>query len=126
MHIPRLLSAAIQHSPYGIDCLDDRTSERCEVERLAGDSSTADESTWLGAQMLRAVLAFDRLLVQGRSKEQAIHELLSSPGKFTSSILVALSEVELESESMDSRRCPVSSLVPGMILDEDVRTHTEC
>jgi CheY-like chemotaxis protein len=94
------------------------------LERLAGDSSTADESTWLGAQMLRAVLAFDRLLMQGKSKEQAIQELLSSPSKFTSSILAALSEVEMECERMDSRRCPVSSLVPGMILDEDVRTHS--
>jgi hypothetical protein len=94
------------------------------LENLPDGSPTVDESTWMGARMLRAVLAFDQLLIQGKSKEQAIHELLSSPGKFASSVLSALSEVELERERMNARRCPIASLVPGMILDEDVRTHT--
>jgi CheY-like chemotaxis protein len=91
------------------------------LESLAEGSSTTDVDTSMGAQILRAVLAFDRLLIQGKSKQQAVHELLSSACKFKVSIIDSLSEVELEREHMDAQRCPVASLVPGMILDEDVR-----
>lgn len=75
-----------------------------------------------GAQMLRTALAYDRLLNQGRSHEEALAELRSQPGEFDASVIDDLTDLEPETERKDMRDCPISELQCGMILREEVRT----
>lgn len=75
-----------------------------------------------GAQMLRTALAYDRLLNQGRSHEDALAELRSQPGEFDASVIDDLTDLEPETERTDMRDCPISELQCGMILREEVRT----
>jgi response regulator RpfG family c-di-GMP phosphodiesterase len=88
---------------------------------VAVDALMVDESVKLGAQILRAALAFDELLGQGISKKEALLRL-SYTATVPPTIINALEDVELDSERMEVRRRPVDSLAIGMILEEDVRT----
>lgn len=89
---------------------------------IAIDASMTDESVKLGAQILRTALAFDQLRGQGRSKKEALQRL-SYTGKYLPNVVDALADVELDSEQMEVRRRPVSTLAIGMIIDEDVRSN---
>ena len=88
-----------------------------------GDQDTLD-AIKVGGQMLRTVLAFDRLVTQKVSHSEAVSQLLANAKDPESRIVQALADVELGFDQMVPRSCPVRELSPGMILQQEVRTHT--
>jgi response regulator RpfG family c-di-GMP phosphodiesterase len=99
-----------------------------EPTPVAGDpanSQTADIR--LGANLLRATLAFDDLVGKGLSKKEAADQLSQAHKDFDPRIFRVLRELELDPEKTQTvvRTCTVDELIPfGMVLEQEVRTKT--
>jgi len=76
----------------------------------------------LGADILWATLRFDEALHAGLSRTEAAHRLLRQRRDLDPRIFHALVEVEPEAEEKRTRVCAIEDLVPGMILEEEVRS----
>jgi len=88
-----------------------------------GNLQTADIR--LGANLLRATLAFDDLMGKGLSKKEAADRLSQEHKDFDPRIFRALRELELDPEEIQTvvHICTVDELVPvGMVVEQEVRT----
>ncbi|HUJ95000.1 MAG TPA: HD domain-containing phosphohydrolase [Terriglobales bacterium] len=88
------------------------------VEGDVSDREMADMR--LGAELLRATLAFDDLLRKGISRTEAGTRLARQRRDLDSRIFYALVELDPERDDAEVRTCTVEQLAAGMILDEDV------
>jgi FixJ family two-component response regulator len=79
------------------------------------------DSIRTGAVILQIAIAFDKLKGRGRSDLQAIAELHASH-KFDASIVQLLATLQPATPAMESRVIEISSLQPGMIVDEEIRS----
>ena len=79
------------------------------------------DSIKTGAVILQIAIAFDKLKEQGLSHLEAIAELQASR-KFDARIVKALETLEPQRAAMEPRVVEISSLEPGMILDEEIRS----
>ncbi len=91
-----------------------------DADREALQGTPYLETVLLGAHMLKTVLSFDQLLMQGMSHEDAIARLRKEPDPY--GIVMALASIELQEAEKVPRLVRVRELMPGMVLDEDVRT----
>ena len=78
----------------------------------------------LGADILRASLAFDQRRCQGVSKAEALRDIASRFKGLDPRILQILRQVEPEADQTTVRTCPINDLSTGMTLHQEVRTHT--
>jgi response regulator RpfG family c-di-GMP phosphodiesterase len=78
----------------------------------------------LGAQILKVAIAYDQLLSGGNGQGESLSRLRSRPEQFTSMVVDALANLELETRPMEARTCSLSDLECDMVLQEDVRTAT--
>ena len=88
-----------------------------------GNLQTADIR--LGANLLRATLAFDDLVGKELSKNEAADRLSQEHKDFDPRIFRALRELELDPEEIQTvvHICTVDELVPvGMVVEQEVRT----
>ncbi len=76
----------------------------------------------LGAQILRAALAFDLNLRKGRSRSDAAHQLKQRFADLDSRIIDALMELEPEVAGDGASKAHITKLIVGMVLDQEVRT----
>src|SRR5271154_313339 len=77
----------------------------------------------LGANMLRATLAFDELVTKGLSQSEAASRLVRQFTDFDPRIFQALVELDAEKSKMEVRSCDIAELIPyDMILEEELRT----
>jgi len=76
----------------------------------------------LGAQILRAALAFDLDLRKQHSRVQAAHSLKRRFDDLDERIVDALVELEPEKAGEDSFSLPIAQLTTGLILEQEVRT----
>jgi hypothetical protein len=76
----------------------------------------------LGAQLIRAALAFDLQLRKGASRLDAAHFLSMKFADLDSKIVEAMIELQPESAGKDSRSIPIAELAAGMILEGEVRS----
>jgi CheY-like chemotaxis protein len=74
----------------------------------------------VGAIALSAALAFDELVVGGRSPESAVSSLARDPGRFDPRVLKLLGTAKLPGQERIVQRMSVRELHVGMIIDEDV------
>ncbi len=78
----------------------------------------------LGAQLIRAVLAFDLQLRKGASRLDAAHFLSMKFADLDSKVVEAMIELEPESAGKDSRSVSISQLSTGMVLEQEIRSKT--
>jgi FixJ family two-component response regulator len=79
----------------------------------------------LGANLLRATLAFDGLVSKGMSPSDAASHLSREHPGFDPRIFQALAEVDGGKSHAEIRACDISELIPyGMVLEEELRTKT--
>jgi response regulator RpfG family c-di-GMP phosphodiesterase len=76
----------------------------------------------LGAQLIRAALAFDLLLRKGRSRLDAAHFLTRKFGDLDMKIVEAMIELEPEVAGLNAQTLPLAQLTAGMVLEQEVRT----
>jgi response regulator RpfG family c-di-GMP phosphodiesterase len=77
-----------------------------------------------GAEILHAALAFDDLLRRGVTRTEAGHLLSRQFRHMDARVFYSLVEQEAETEEGGIRTCTVEQLALGMILHEDIRTHS--
>jgi len=111
--IPRLESVAwmIAHQ-----------NRQLPVDWDIGDSEMREMR--LGAQILRATLAFDLYLRKHRSSVEAALTLKRRFDDLDLRIVDALVELEPETAGDGSSSVPIAELTAGLILDEEVRTRS--
>jgi len=78
----------------------------------------------LGAEILRAALVFDEFVSRGIPRSQAVCDLASQFKDLDKRVTQALAELEPDSARMEVRTCAVTELSSGMVLEQEVRTHT--
>jgi len=78
----------------------------------------------IGASILHASMAYERILAQGGTHEQAMVQLRAKAQQFNSSVVDLLEEAQPAASDQEVRACSIHDLHPGMILREEVRTHT--
>jgi hypothetical protein len=89
---------------------------------IVGSESAMADTVRMGSEILRITLAFDEHMARGRAKTAAIGDLHARWPRADPRIFYALSEVEAEACEKVVRACPLSELVAGMVLNEEVRT----
>ena len=77
----------------------------------------------MGAEILRLVLAYERLIHKGSSRTEAVHMLTRQNPTFNREFFQALVALDPNAEAGEIRNCRVEDLAPGMIVQQEVRTH---
>jgi response regulator RpfG family c-di-GMP phosphodiesterase len=78
------------------------------------------EEVQMGAQILRATIDHDRLLLQGISHSEAIQRMDARQGVYNPEIVKILAENETATERVRIITMNFEDIVPGMIADEDI------
>ncbi len=78
------------------------------------------EAIPLGARILKAVVDFDILLANGMPKAEAITKLERRKGVYDPKVVAALTETANEQARYTMQKVHLHSLMPGMILAEDL------
>jgi len=78
----------------------------------------------LGAELLQVTLAFDTLVRQGSSRTEAAFKVARKVAGLDARVPMALVEVEPEDHDKKKRTCRIEELIPGMIIDQELRTET--
>jgi FixJ family two-component response regulator len=87
----------------------------------ANDSQVPD--IVMGAEILRLVLAYEQLIHKGASRTEAVHLLTRQNPNFNPQFFEALVTLDPNADEGGTRRCLIDDLVPGMIIQEELRTH---
>jgi response regulator RpfG family c-di-GMP phosphodiesterase len=90
------------------------------TEAAPDDSPTADIRQ--GAEILRLILAYERLIHKGISRSEAVHLLSRQNKDFSADFFEALVTLDPNADEGEIRNCRVEDLVPGMIIQQEVRT----
>jgi response regulator RpfG family c-di-GMP phosphodiesterase len=85
-------------------------------------NSLPEDLGTLGGLMLKATIDFDRLILRGLSRSQAIGKLKSRQSTYHPSIINALIKLEVIEPEMETRMVGIYDLNDTMALAEDVRT----
>jgi FixJ family two-component response regulator len=86
-----------------------------------GDFETADMRR--GAGILRLVLAYEKLIHKGVSRTEAAHSLSLQNKNFSPEFFRALVALDPNAEEGEIRKCRIELLLPGMIVQQEVRTN---
>ncbi len=88
----------------------------------ARPSSTDEETIALGANLLAVAMAFDELVMVGRSHAQAANTLCKRKGRLPPKLVLLLRDFRTEEKTDVIRTVCLSDLRTFMVLDEDVVT----
>ena len=90
---------------------------------VEGDAKAATADMRLGANLLRATLAFDGLVTKGLPQGDAASRLAREHASFDPQIFLALAELDGEKGGTELRSCDIDELIPfDMVLEEELRT----
>ena len=76
----------------------------------------------LGAEILRLVLAYEQLIHNGASRNEAAHTLAMQNKSFSPDFFRTLVTLDPNAEEGETRKCQVEDLSPGMIIQEEIHT----
>jgi FixJ family two-component response regulator len=76
----------------------------------------------LGAGILRLTLAYEKLIRKGASRTEAAHSLARQNKNFSQEFFSALVTLDPNAEEGEIRKCRIEDLLPGMIVQQEVRT----
>jgi response regulator RpfG family c-di-GMP phosphodiesterase len=76
-----------------------------------------------GAGILRLILAYEKLIHKGVSRNEAAHTLALQNKNFSPEFFHALVELDPNAEEGEIRKCRIELLSPGMIVQQEVRTN---
>jgi ActR/RegA family two-component response regulator len=87
---------------------------------LKDDNAETEVRT--GAEILRLILAYERLIHKGTSRTEAVHLLARQNANFSPKFFEALVTLDPNADEGIIRRCSIEDLAPGMIIQEELRT----
>lgn len=82
--------------------------------------SNVSEDVQIGAQILKAVIEYDRFLHQNFGHKESLRKMRSFDGEYNPIILDYLSDVKVKSKNVKVLRLNFNDVVPGMVAEEDV------
>jgi response regulator RpfG family c-di-GMP phosphodiesterase len=85
-----------------------------------GDAEKGDMR--LGAEILRITLAYEALIQKGRSRTEAAHALARQNKNISPEFFQALVALDPNAEEGEIQNCRIELLVPGMIVQQDIKT----
>jgi CheY-like chemotaxis protein len=77
----------------------------------------------MGAKILRLILAYEELIHKGKSRTEAAHLLSRQNTNFNPDFFLALVALDPNAEEGQTKECRITELSPGMIIQQEVRTH---
>jgi hypothetical protein len=77
-----------------------------------------------GAEILRLILEYEQLIRKGMSRTESAHHLAMRNRNFSPKFFEALVTLDPNAEDSEIRKCRIEELIPGMILQEEVRSTT--
>jgi CheY-like chemotaxis protein len=77
-----------------------------------------------GAQILRLVLAYEQATHRGASRSEAAHMLAGQSTEIGAEFVAALAALDANAEEEQVKNCTIEELYPGMIIQEDVHSHS--
>jgi ActR/RegA family two-component response regulator len=86
-----------------------------------GMTDSACESVVVGAKLLKLAVALEDLKMKGVSQQEAALRLESRRAEFGPELLDSLGAIKPDSSGMELRKCSVSRLAVGMILQQELR-----
>ena len=113
-HIPRLEAAACMIA----------NQNRSFEEPIARPANVSQETVATGAHLLRAAMDFDRLITRNRSYEEALEKMQARAQDYDPACLKALAAYIAPECGMAVRVLKSAELLPGMVVDQDVRSKT--
>lgn len=90
----------------------------------SGAPPHSEEAVVFGAKILKLAVALDNLRMKGLSEGVAIDRLKDRRTEFGPELIEALKDIEPETARMELRKVSASKLTTGMILQQEIRTHT--
>ncbi|HWY53827.1 MAG TPA: response regulator [Terriglobales bacterium] len=75
-----------------------------------------------GAGILRLILAYEKLIHKGVSRNEAAHTLALQNKNFSPEFFRVLVELDPNAEEGEIRKCRIELLTPGMIVQQEIRT----
>jgi len=88
----------------------------------AGPRESQSADIRQGAEILRLTLDYEKLIHKGTSRTDAVHALSRQNEDFNPLFFQALVTLDPNAEEGEIRKCRVEDLVPGMIIQQEVRT----
>ena len=74
-----------------------------------------------GAEILRLILSYEDFIHKGFSRNESVHRLARLNPKFSPEFFNALVALDPHSEDEETRNCRIEELVPGMIIQQEIR-----
>ncbi len=100
----------------------EEVSQMIALKSEIDDRNANGDPIILGAQLLRVVTAFDKLLSRGARTYQALTTMKESSVPYNSDMLNSLEHVQPPSLEKTICSIPISELRTGLVLAEDIRT----
>jgi len=88
----------------------------------AGDDRTQPSEVQRGAEILRLILAYEKLVRKGGSRTEAVYKLSRQDNNIGKEFFEALITLDPNAEEGAIRQCQIEDLTPGMIIQQEVRT----
>jgi len=76
----------------------------------------------MGAEILRLVLAYEKLIHRGTSRTEAVHTLTRQNKGFSPQFFDALVMLDPNAEESEIQKCRVELVSPGMIVQSEIRS----
>jgi ActR/RegA family two-component response regulator len=89
----------------------------------AETSNSGSPDMRMGAEILRLVLEYEKLIHKGKSRTDAVHLLARQNKGFNPEFFQALVSLDPNADEGDIRKCAIEDLAPGMIIQQEVRTN---
>jgi response regulator RpfG family c-di-GMP phosphodiesterase len=98
---------------------------RHQSEALPEEGTEGSQSSEIrrGAEILRLTLAYERLVQQGTSRTEAANRLARQNKDFSPDFFSALVTLDPNAEEGGTKKCRIPDLLPGMIIQQEVRTN---
>ena len=90
----------------------------------SGPAGVPKQTVASGAHLLRAALDFDRLITRNRSSEETLTQMRLREQDYDPECLKALAAYVAPERGMAMRVLKSAELLPGMVVDQDVRSKT--
>src|SRR5262249_12737196 len=88
----------------------------------SGTTDAASADIRLGTEILPLTLAYENLIHNGASRNEAVHQLSRQNKSFSPDFFQALVELDPNAEEGEIRQCRIELLTTGMIIQQEVRT----
>jgi CheY-like chemotaxis protein len=97
-------------------------NQQTSALRLLTSGSKQPPDVVLGASILSVSIAYDRLICQGCTHEEAVRQLRLKEQQYNDTVIDLLEQFRPAHETLEVRACPLTELRSGMVLRDDVRS----